>query len=74
MYRDDFEILKTKVFYKFSQNYQRLGVLLDYQDEKASAEDIENWPLVQSFALDGTCLNQPDIQYIYNQHFEIWMK
>lgn len=51
--RDEFEILKTKIFYKFSQNFKKLGVLLDYEDEKQSVEDIENWPLVQSFALDG---------------------
>ena len=49
-----FEILKAKYFLVFSKQFKKIGVVLDQKDEKKNVNDIEKWPLIQSFALDGT--------------------
>jgi hypothetical protein len=37
----------------FSKKFNNLGVTLDYKDDKKTVSDVETWPLVQSFALEG---------------------
>lgn len=51
--RDQFEILKSKKFYQFSQNFNKIGIILDYEEDKENVNNIETWPLVQTFSLDG---------------------
>lgn len=53
--RDQFEILKSKKFYQFSQNFDKIGIILDYEEDKQNVNNIETWPLVQTFSLDGNC-------------------
>ena len=61
--RDGFERLKAKYFYIFSKDQPNLGITLDYLDQKQKTSDIEFWPLVQSYALNGRQLSLQIVKF-----------
>ena len=51
--RDDFEIRKMEIFMNFIYGEKKLGILLDGKENKQELDDVEKWPLIQLYGLDG---------------------
>lgn len=51
--RDNFEIRKMEIFMNFIFKENKLAILLDGKEFKQEIKDIEKWPLIQLYALDG---------------------
>ena len=50
--RDDLELKKITYFYRMMHGYKRIGVLLG-EKEEGRLKNIEKWPLIKAYALDG---------------------
>lgn len=52
--RSNFEIQKSFHFFDFTQKHSQIAVILDHKSNKTVfVKDVENWPLIQMFALEG---------------------
>lgn len=52
--RNEFEVEKSAAFYDLTLGHKKISVILDTKSNKAAkAKDVENWPLVQTYALEG---------------------
>ena len=66
---DDVEVLKICQFYKMTRNLGSVGVLLGSKDDN-KITNIEKWPLLQAYALDG---NNQYLPLINTNRCRMWI-
>lgn len=57
--RNEFELEKAAAFLEMTVDMAKIGVILDSKSKKdAKVKDVEKWPLVQTFALEGELIRR----------------